>query len=129
MENRRKKILIIDPDEEFAARCSTILQQQNYHIELGARFCEAVKKLSESHFDCLIMAVNLPEIKGYEAVSIIRSIKPKIRIILTATTNSKKLESKVREQNVFYYFIKPFGKEELILAINNAFKDNRRNQT
>ena len=58
--------------------------------------------------------------KGYEAVAIIKKIDPHLKIILTSKENSKELETKVREQNIFFYFIKSFEKEELKLAIHNA---------
>jgi DNA-binding NarL/FixJ family response regulator len=68
----------------------------------------------------LIMDVDLPEMKGYEAVSILKSIDPDIKVIMTTKRNSKRLEAKVRAQDIFFYFIKSFGKEELKMAINNA---------
>ena len=67
------------------------------------------------------MDVNLPEMKGYEAISIIKNIDPEIKIIMTTKKNTKRLEAKVREQDIFFYFIKSFEKEELKLAIHNAF--------
>jgi len=67
------------------------------------------------------MDVDLPEIKGYDAVSILKGIDPAIKVIMTTKKNTKMLEAKVREQDIFFYFIKTFGKEELKLAINNAF--------
>jgi len=74
------------------------------------------------------MEVDLPEMKGYEAVSIVKSLDPKLRIIMMTKKNSKKLEAKVRAQDIFFYFIKSFGLEELKLAIKNAFiPDERRN--
>ncbi len=67
------------------------------------------------------MAVELPEMKGFEAVSIIKNIDADTKVIMTTKKNTKELEAKVREQDIFYYFIKSFGKEELKLAIKNAF--------
>jgi DNA-binding NarL/FixJ family response regulator len=64
--------------------------------------------------------------KGYEAVSILKNLDPKIKIIMTTWKNTKRLETKVRAQDVFFYFIKSFGKDELKLAIENAFKEKRR---
>ena len=66
------------------------------------------------------MDVEIPEMKGYEAVSIIKSINPEIKIIMTTAKNTKSLEAKVRKQDIFFYFIKSFAKEELKLAINDA---------
>ena len=116
-----KRILIIDPDERQRNQLSSFLKKENYYVETGKGLQEAIKKVSEGSFNCLIMDVKLPEIKGYEAVPIIKNIDPNIKVIMTTNKNTKKLEAKVREQDIFFYFIKSFGKEELKLAINSAF--------
>ena len=115
-----KKILIIDPNCTERTVIAAFLRSENFHIETGKGLPDAIKKLSVSGYDCLIMDVNLPEMKGYEAVPIIKNIDPKIKIIMTTKKNTKSLEAKVREQDIFFYFIKSFGKEELRLAIHNA---------
>jgi len=121
MIETERKILIIDPDGRDRKDMTMFLQKENFNVEAGKGLPEAIKKVSEGCFNCLIMDVNLPEMKGYEAVSIIKSIDPKIKIIMTTKKNTKSLEAKVREQDIFFYFIKSFGKEELKLAIHNAF--------
>jgi DNA-binding NtrC family response regulator len=121
MTATEKRILIIDPDGRDRKEMAMFLQKENFNVEAGKGLPEAIKKVSEGCFNCLIMDVNLPEMKGYEAVSIIKSIDPKIKIIMTTKKNTKSLEAKVREQDIFFYFIKSFGKEELKLAIHNAF--------
>ncbi len=121
MTAAEKRILIINPDSRDRKDLTIFLQKENFNVETGKGLPEAIKKVSERCFNCLIMDVNLPEMKGYEAVSIIKSIDPNIKIIMTTKKNTKRLEAKVREQDIFFYFIKPFGKEELKLAIHNAF--------
>ena len=121
MMDSEKRILIIDPDENDRNVMATFLRQHNFSVETGRGLSDALKKVTESSYDCLIMDVDLPEMKGFDAVSIFRNIDPKIKVIMTAKKNSMELESKVREQDIYYYFIKSFGKDELRLAINNAF--------
>jgi DNA-binding NtrC family response regulator len=121
MTDKEKKVLIIDPNITERTVMAAFLKGENFDVETGRGLKDAVKKIREGCFSCLIMDVDLPEIKGYEAVSIIKSIDPAIKVIMTAKKNTKMLEAKVREQNIFYYFIKTFGKEELKLAINSAF--------
>lgn len=128
MRTYKSNILIVDSDAEFRRSLCSSLANENYCIETCSRFYDAVKKLSESHFDCLIMDINLPEIKGYKAVSIVRSLKPGIKVILTTEKNSRILESKVRQMNVFFYYIKSFGKEELALAIRSATQQRGRSR-
>jgi len=120
MGNKEKKILIIDPDGKDRQDLADFLRSENYHVESGKGLPDAIKMLSEGGFHCLVMDVELPEMKGYEAVSILKSIDPGIKIIMTTKKNTRSLEAKVREQDVFYYFIKSFGKDELKMAIKNA---------
>jgi len=41
---------------------------------------------------------------------------------MTATENTMDLEAKVRKQDIFYYYIKSFDREELMEAIRDVFK-------
>lgn len=120
--NVTKRILIIDNDPKFQEELSATLTQQGYEVEISNRFANAIEQMKNVHFDCVIMNVDLSEIKGYEAVPIIKTIDPKIRVIMTADKNTKELEAKVREQDIFYYHIKSFGLEELKLSIHDALK-------
>jgi len=120
MAEQRNNILIIDPNLTDRTVMATFLKSENFCVETGEGLLDAVKKISEGSIDCLIMDVDLPEMKGYEAVPIIKKIEPGIRIIITARKNTKELEAKIREQDVFFYFIKSFKKEELKLALKSA---------
>jgi DNA-binding NtrC family response regulator len=120
MTVQEKRILIIDPDRKERQNLKAFLVKENFLVESGKGIPDAIKKISEGYYDCLIMDVDLPEMKGYEAVSILKNIDPSIKVIMTTKKNTKRLETKVREQDVFYYFIKSFGKNELKIAINNA---------
>ena len=121
MVDKEKRVLIIDSNIPERTVMATYLKNENFYVETGRGIKDAVKKISEGHFGCLIMDIGLPEMKGYEAVSILKSIDPQIKIIMTTKKNTKSLEAKVRKQEIFFYFIKSFDKEELKLAINNAF--------
>ncbi len=126
--SQKKRILIIDPDPKERRDIALQLEDEFYSIDTGKNLSEALKKISEGGYHCLLLEVDLPEMKGYEAVPIIKSLDPKLKIIMMTKKNSKKLEAKVREQDIFFYYIKSFGLEELKLAIKNAFiPDERRN--
>ncbi len=120
MLDSEKRILLIDPDDKDRNVMATFLRQHNFLVDTGKGLSDAIKKVTVGSYACLIMDVDLPEMKGFEAVSIFRNIDPKIKVIMTAKKNSMALESKVREQNIYYYFIKSFDKDELRLAITNA---------
>lgn len=117
-----KKILIIEPDPRERQNFVHLLKHEDYHIETARNLSEGLKKVSRGMFDCLLIDTHLPEMKGYEAVPILKNLDPRLKIIMTTKKNSKRLEAKVRQEDIFFYFIKSFGKEELKLAIRNAFR-------
>lgn len=122
MSIREKRVLIVEPDPRERRGLAQLLKNEDYHIETARNLSEAIQKVSEGNFDCLIMDTHLPEMKGYEAVPIFKNLDPNLKIIMTTKKNTKRLETKVRQQDIFFYFIRSFGNEELKLAISNAFK-------
>ncbi len=115
-----KRVLIIDPDPVARRDLAHILKRDDFILETGKTLSEAIKKVSEGGFDCLVMDIDLPEMKGYDAVPILKNLDPSLKIILTTQQNDKRREAKARAQDIFYYFIKSFGKDELRLAVRNA---------
>jgi DNA-binding NtrC family response regulator len=122
MTEPNKRILIIDPNHRERTVMASYLKAEDYAVDTASSLAEAIQKLAPEDFPCVILDVDLLEMKGYEAVPILKNIKPEVKIIMTTQKNTKELEAKVRSQNIFFYFIKSFDKDELKLAIFNAFK-------
>ena len=117
-----RTILIIDPDMEAARELSSRFIKDGYDVEISGGVAKAVEKVKDVKFDCVIMDVDLPEMKGHQAAPIIKAIDPKVQIVMTATENTAELEAEVRKQDIFYYYIKSFDQNELQEAVRNVFK-------
>jgi len=126
MMDINKKVLIVEPDIKYARELFEIFVDEDYDLILSRSFTDAVKKLEAVKFDCIIMDVNLSDMKGYEAVPIMKKIDPKIQIIMIADQNTRELEAEVRKQDVFYYYIKSFESCELKLAVCGIFDKLRK---
>ena len=120
MRTEVNRVLIVDPDQLFARRTSGHLAARGYDVETAAGIAEAVDRLRDMDFACLIVDEALPEIRGYDAVPILKTIAPNVPIIMTATRNSPELESRIRQQDVFFYHVKPFAVGELEMAVRDA---------
>ena len=116
-------ILIIDPDRDVWETYIALFKNDAYNLEFCSSFTECVEMVSDIQFECLIMDVFLPDMEGWTAVPIIKQLCPNLKIIMTSAHNSILLESKVRNQNVFYYHIKSLDIEELKLAVYNVFQN------
>ena len=122
MKIRHKRILIVDPDNEASRELSSLLVNEGYDVEISGNIGEMAERIRDAKFDCVIMDVDLPEMKGYEAVPVLKAIDPAAQIIMTAAENSLELEAEVRKQDIFYYYIKSFAREELIEAVRDVFR-------
>ena len=114
--------MIVDPDTEAARELPSLFIKEGYDVETSESLTEAAERINDVKFDCIIMDVDLPEMKGYKAVPILKAIDPKVQIIMTAVENSVELEVEVRKQDIFYYYIKSFDREELKEAVRDVFK-------
>ena len=117
-----KRVLIVDPDSEAAEQVASILIEEGYDVEVTASISAMAERIRDVRFDCVIMDVDLPEMPGYKAVSILKTIDPRVNVIVTATENTAELEAEVRKQDIFYYYIKSFGREELVEAVRGVFR-------
>ena len=117
-----RRILIIEPDTQAARELLSLLIREGYDVETSEGLTKAAERISQVKIDCVIMDVDLPEMMGYEAVPILKTIDPKVQVIMTAAKNTRELEAKVRQQDIFYYYIKSFDREELKEAIRDVFK-------
>jgi DNA-binding NtrC family response regulator len=117
-----KRLLIVDPNAEDARQLASIFVEEGCDVEVNASLSEVARRIGEATFDCVIMDVDLPEMPGYMAVSILKAIDPKVQVIMTAAENTAELEAEVRKQDIFYYYIKSFDQEELVEAVQDVFK-------
>ncbi len=120
--DKSRKILIVEPDNEDAWKLFRLFADEDYDLERSKSFAEAAEKVRDIRFDCVIMDVDLPDIKGYEAVPIMKMLDPEVQIIVTANQNTRELEVNIRKHDVFYYYIKSFDRHELKLAVRDVFK-------
>jgi len=118
----RRRILVVDADCQAADQVSALLAEEDLGIEAAGGVGQAAEMIRNAKYDCVIVDVNLPDMKGYEAVPVLKTIDPEIQIIMTASENTLELEAKVRQQDIFYYYIKSFDAEELREAIRDVFK-------
>jgi DNA-binding NtrC family response regulator len=117
-----KRVLVIDRDRSFQQNLMALLASPAFEVETTDHLTPALQRIKDVRFDCIIMNANLPEMRGYEAVPIVKTIDGKIKVIMTADENTMELESRVREQDIFYYYIKSFDIEELKTAVQDALK-------
>jgi DNA-binding NtrC family response regulator len=96
------------------------LAEKGYEVKAVNNLSDALMTLQNEKVHVLVMDICLAEGMGYEAISIIKGLCRSLAIIITTEENNPQQESSIRQKGIFYYHVKSFGMEELMLAITNA---------
>ena len=99
------------------------LSSWNFEIEIVENGKLALEKISENDYDLILMDVNMPEMGGLEAATLIRNQldPPKSNIPIIAMTAGalKGDKEKCINAGMNDYISKPFDQDELYLKIAN----------
>jgi DNA-binding NtrC family response regulator len=119
-------LLIAEPDEDLATTLVPWLSEKGYTVKIVDSIKDVLITVQGEKIHALVMDVCLPANMGTEVISIIKSLRRDLPIIVTTDENNPELESSIRQKGIFYYHVKSFGMDELMLAINNAMARSSR---
>lgn len=120
-----KRILIVEPDPKQSEKNALLLSKEGYSFRSTDRALEAIRNIQDELYTVLIMDVGVKDMAWEEALPIIKGLDPQLPIIMTSSDNTPSLESAVLRQKPFYYHVKTFGTDELLLAVQNAVERSR----
>ncbi|NDV26654.1 response regulator [Desulfovibrio sp. JC010] len=119
------KILLVDDEKINTLSASRLLEKQGHTVTTACNGLEALDKLHESAFDCILMDIQMPEMDGYEAISRIRDDfvfgeKSKTPIIAMTGHCFTDARDKFKQAGIEHYVCKPFDFNTLIGVIEEA---------
>jgi DNA-binding NtrC family response regulator len=116
---RDKTILFAEPSEGLSTDLGEFVAQKGYRTIIVTTLKETLLTLQNQGADVLVLDAVLLE-KDCELITVIKGMEKNLPVIICSEINTPELESKIRQQKIFYYHIKSFGKEDLEMAISNA---------
>jgi two-component system, OmpR family, KDP operon response regulator KdpE len=113
--------LVVERGSELSECLEPWLQENGHHLITVNSVKDVLMTLQNEKINVLVLDVGLPEAMGCgDAISIIKGMYKKLPIIVTAAENNPEQEGRIRQKGIFYYHVKSFGLDELMLAISNA---------
>ncbi|MCX5708894.1 MAG: response regulator [Candidatus Omnitrophica bacterium] len=78
----KKKILIVDDDEEICEEFSEILRGEHYLVETAYDGLKAGLMIGKGGYDLIILDLKLPGLSGFELLKMIRENKILSRVLI-----------------------------------------------
>ena len=119
----RKKILIIDDEQDLVSVVKLRLKANNFLVSEAFTAKEGLKKAEEKP-DLILLDILLPDSDGYQVCQRLKSNSKTqdIPIIIFTASSLKDLAKKAIDAGAIDYLIKPFEPKDLLEKINKAIK-------
>ncbi len=112
-----KRILIVEDSIDNQTLFSQYLRHFGASVDLAADGLEATVKVRESHFDIILMDIQMPNMDGYEATRILRLEGYKTPIIAITAHALKEERDSALNQGFTDYLTKPVDRKLLVEVI------------
>ena len=115
----KKKILIIEDNEQNLYLATFLLEQSGYEIITAQNGLEGVEKAQAEKPDLILMDIQLPEMNGYEATTRIKGMADINRIPIVAVTSYAMVGDREKALAIGCagYIEKPFDPETFVAEI------------
>ncbi len=118
-------VLIIDDEENIRLVLQNILSREGYRVELAGDGLEALKKLDQTVFDCILCDVRMPVMDGPSFLDEAKKRGVLAPIIMLSAYGSVDSAVESIKAGAFDYVFKPFKPDEILLTIKKAEDQER----
>jgi signal transduction histidine kinase len=118
----KRKILVVDDNIEFAKTVARNLEKEGFQISLASDGNTAILAASNESPDLVLLDLKLPDIPGVELLRIMKSINENVAVIIITAYGGERVAIDLMKAGAIDFLSKPFNFEDLLSAINNAFK-------
>ena len=115
-----QSILIVDDEKAIRKTLTEILTFEGFVIDEAADGVEAVKKIKEGNYDCLLCDIKMPKMDGIEVLEQTREFKPDTPFIVISGHGNIETAVEAVKKGAFDFIAKPPDLNRLLITIRNA---------
>lgn len=113
-------VLIVEDTDVQAALLREFVRGRHSVVGTAQGADEAVRITLETDPDVVVMDLNLEEGNGIDATAAIKSLEKPIPVIISTVHVNDKVKQEAFEAGADEYLFKPYGKQELLQAIDRV---------
>lgn len=118
-------MLLIDDDELVLKMTKKLLERRGYHVVTCSSGEEALLKLNQQTFDCMISDVQMPGINGMRLLRAVRDRDLDLPVVLITGNPNLETAASAIEYGAFHYLIKPVATAQLEQTVERAANAGR----
>jgi len=119
------QLLLVDDEPRLLASLSALLSNQGFVLITAASGTEAMQKLSQTHFDLVLLDLRLPDMSGHEIMDYMNGQAMDTHVIVTSGDAGIDAAIGALRRGAYDYLRKPYSREELLKAVHNALQQRR----
>jgi DNA-binding response OmpR family regulator len=121
-----KTILVIDDNESICDTLEIFFKEKGFNVLTAGDGNKGMTLLNDNHVDLVILDMIMPEKDGVETILDLKKFSSKVPVI--AISGGREIPPEfylktAEELGVKYTFRKPFDRNDILLAVNEALKD------
>ena len=115
-------LLVVDDEEAVRRMLKKLVERRGYRADTAGSLKEAREKLESQSFELVLADVNMPGGSGLELLTEITENHPETATVMVTGIDDPDLASRALDEGAYGYVVKPFGVNEITIAIANALK-------
>lgn len=125
MNQTKKKILIVDDDDEIRELLEFDVAQSGYFVDTAKDGLEGLNKALNNSYDLILLDVMMPKMNGFDVCKNIRNAKLSIPILLLTAKGTIEDKTEGFDCGADDYLVKPFDVQEVLLRIRVLLRRNQ----
>lgn len=128
MEKQKTRILVIDDEAVIRDFLAEMFATVGHEADVAANGPDGIAMFEERRYDVVFSDLGLPDMSGWDVARTIRARNGQVPIVLLSGWGIQVDDVRIKECGVDLVLSKPCQMDELIAAVDEVMKRQRRKQ-
>jgi two-component system sensor histidine kinase/response regulator len=125
MDTAKARILIVDDEALVLDSCRRVLAEAGYAVDTASDGGEAIRKLSDSQYDLMLVDLKMPDMDGLQVLHRARQKDPEMVVAIITGYGTVETAVEAMKNGAYDYISKPISASSLEMLAKRALETAR----
>jgi excisionase family DNA binding protein len=121
-EETKTSILVIDDEKTIRLLFKQTLEELGHRVQVAESGFKGLELIKQQDFDMIFLDLKMPGMDGAELFRQIKTLKPKLPIIIITGYPDSDIMARALAQGPFGIMNKPFSESDIVAAVNSFLR-------